>query len=78
MTGSRTLVAFFTRSGNTKVIAGTLQRALGADLFEIRAARPYPDDYDETVERARIERDRGAEPVLAATVPDIAATRRSS
>ena len=35
----RTLVAFLSRSGNTRVIAGQLQRRFGADLFEIRTAR---------------------------------------
>jgi len=69
---SKTLVAYFTRSGNTRVIAGTLQRLLTADLFEIRAARPYPEDYEQTVEQARQERDRGYQPPLASTVPDIA------
>lgn len=36
-------------------------------------AEPYPDDYFETVEQARQERDRGFEPPLAATVNRIAA-----
>lgn len=70
--GSTVLVAFFTRSGNTRVIAGTVRRALGADLFEIRPARAYPEDYEETVEQARGERDRGDEPALAELVPDMA------
>lgn len=69
---SKTLVAYVTRSGNTRVIAGTLQRALAADLFEIRPAQPYPADYEEHVERARQERDRGDEPALAERGPDIA------
>ncbi|MEO3432057.1 flavodoxin [Inquilinus sp. CAU 1745] len=71
--GSAILVAYFTRSGNTRVIAGTLQHALAAELFEIRPARPYPEDYEQTVEQARQERDRGYEPPLEAKVPDIAA-----
>jgi len=71
--GAKTLVAYVTRSGNTRVIAGTIHRALRADLFEIRPRTPYPDDYDETVEQARRERDRGFEPPLAATVPAVAA-----
>ncbi|MCC0808043.1 flavodoxin [Methylobacterium sp. W2] len=71
--GSRVLVAFFTRSGNTKVIAGTVQRDLKADLFEIRPAQPYPEDYEETVAQAQRETERRYEPPLAATVPDIAA-----
>ena len=69
--GSKTLVAYFTRSGNTRVIAGTVHRALGADLFEIRPARPYPEDYDETVRQAEEERARGYEPSLEKTVPHI-------
>jgi flavodoxin len=70
---SKTLVACFSRSGNTRVIAGTLQRELGADLFEIRPERPYPDDYEETVAQATRERDSGFEPPLEAVVADIAA-----
>ena len=49
---SKVLVAYFSRSGNTRVIAGTLQRALNADLFEIQPARPYPEDYEQTVEQS--------------------------
>ncbi|MCK9489779.1 MAG: flavodoxin [Xanthomonadales bacterium] len=71
--GSRTLVAYFSRSGNTRVVAGLIHRTLGTDLFEIRPDSPYPEDYLETVEQARQERDRGVEPVLEAKVPDLAA-----
>lgn len=69
----RTLVAYFSRSGNTRVIAGIISRSLGADLFEIEPARPYPADYFETVEQARRERDSDYEPALKARVPGIAA-----
>lgn len=68
----KTLVAYLTRSGNTRVIAGTLQRALGADLFEIRPASPYPEDYEQHVAQATRERDSGFEPSLAAKVDNIA------
>ncbi|WP_394560076.1 flavodoxin [Aquipseudomonas alcaligenes] len=70
--GSRTLVAYFSRSGNTRVVAGLIQRGLGADLFEIRPATPYPEDYLQTVEQARKERDSGFEPTLESTVPNMA------
>ena len=70
---SRILVAYFTRSGNTRVIAGQLHRDLKAGLFEILPAKPYPEDYEQTVEQARQERDAGARPALKATVPNIAA-----
>ncbi len=71
--GSRTLVAYFTRSGNTRVIAGQLHRELKADLFEIQPATPYPEDYEQAVEQARQERDAGVRPPLKASVPNIAA-----
>ena len=70
--GKPILVAYFSRSGNTRVVAGLLQRALGAELFEINPATPYPDDYLATVEQARQERDQGVKPALKATVPNIA------
>ena len=66
------LVAYFSRSGNTRVIAGQIHRALGTDLFEIQPARAYPEDYEQTVDQARQERDRGYEPPLKSTVPEIA------
>jgi flavodoxin len=70
--GRRTLVAYFSRSGNTRVIAGQIHRARASDLFEIVPATPYPDDYEQTVEQARRERDAGYEPRLKSTVADIA------
>ena len=61
------LVAFFTRTGNTRVIARQIRRALDADLFEIRPAEAYPEDYEETVAQATRERESGFEPPLADT-----------
>jgi len=67
----RTLVAYFSRSGNTRVIAGVIERAQHAQLFEIRPARAYPADYFDTVEQARQERDRGDRPPLADTLASL-------
>jgi len=67
----KALVAYFSRSGNTQVIAGVIGRSLGADLFVIEPANPYPADYFETVEQARQERDSDYEPPLKATIRDI-------
>ncbi|MDY1449035.1 flavodoxin [Pseudomonas aeruginosa] len=70
--GSRILVAYFSRSGNTRVVAGLIHRARKTDLFEIRPASPYPEDYEQTVEQARKESESGYEPPLEAKVPAIA------
>jgi len=71
--GARTLVAYFSRSGNTRVIAGQLHRELRADLFEIVPVQPYPEDYEAQVAQATKERDSGFRPELKATVPNFAA-----
>lgn len=70
---NKTLVVYLTRSGNTRVIAGTLQRALGADLFEICPAQTYPEDYEQHVAQATCERDSGFEPSLADKVDNVIA-----
>ncbi len=71
--GSKTLVAFFSRSGNTAVVAGLIHRSLSTDLFEIRPAAAYPEDYLATVEQARRERDQSFEPALERQVVNMAA-----
>lgn len=71
MNGSKVLVAYLTRSGNTRVVAETLQRRLDADLFEIRPARAYPADYEQHVAQAARERDSGFAPPLAAGVENL-------
>lgn len=65
------LVAYFTRTGNTRVIAHQIRRALDASLFEIQAAEPYPEDYEETVAQATRERQSGFEPSLSALVQNV-------
>jgi flavodoxin len=70
---ARILVACFSRTGNTRVIAGQIRRALGADLFEIQPAEAYPEDYEATVSQAQTERDTGYEPPLNEKVWNIGA-----
>jgi flavodoxin len=70
---SRTLVAFFTRTANTRLIAGAARRNGGADLFEIRPAEPYPEDYEATVAQAEREKLAGYEPPLKEAVGEIGA-----
>ena len=68
---SRTLVAYFTRTGNTKLIAGAVRRHTGSDLFEIQPAEPYPEDYEATVTQAEREKLAGYEPPLKEAVGEI-------
>lgn len=69
---SPVLVAYLSRTGNTRLIARQIQRALGAELFEIETAQAYPEDYETMVAQAQREKEAGFEPPLRAGVPDIA------
>ena len=48
-------VAYFSHSGNMRVIATQIHESVGGDIFEIVPMYPYPRDYDEVVEQARKE-----------------------
>jgi menaquinone-dependent protoporphyrinogen IX oxidase len=61
------IVLYFSRSGNTEVQAQYAQTVLGADIYELVVAQPYPANYSRTVERATAERESQVWPKLLAT-----------
>jgi flavodoxin len=65
------LIAYFSWSGNTRIIAGEINRQTGGDLLEIIPAEPYPQDFDKTAERWHRERDADARPPITTIVEDI-------
>ncbi|MCQ1572756.1 flavodoxin [Neorhizobium galegae] len=67
----RVLVAYFSRTGNTRVIAKQIRRARDATLFEIIAATPYPEDCQATVAQAAAETKSAYLPPLTHFVADI-------
>jgi len=67
----RILVAYYSRTGNTAVIARQIRRAMDATLFDIKTETPYPEDYEATVEQARRETQSQYLPPLGHFVADI-------
>ena len=65
------LVAYFSRTGNTRALAEEIAEQTGAEVFEIIPAEPYPDDYNATVERFRKERAENARPAIASEVANM-------
>lgn len=65
------LIAFFSLTGNTRLIARDIQKMTGGDLFEIRPVHGYGPDFDGAVEQARRELRENARPPLKETVSDI-------
>lgn len=65
------LIAYFSRSGNTRAIADMIQAQTGADIFEIKTATSYPEDYRRMTDQAKAEQNAGARPTLSGTVADM-------
>ncbi|MBE6107002.1 flavodoxin [Anaerovibrio lipolyticus] len=66
---SKILVAYFSVTGNSKQLAENTAKTLGADLYEIRPAKPYTKDdlnYNDESTRATVEqKNDNARPGLA-------------
>ncbi len=65
---SKILIAYFSHSGNTRAIAEKIRENTGADLFEITAVDPYPQNYDAVVDVARREQNANSRPKLTEKV----------
>lgn len=77
--GSKVLLAYFSRPGenyyyggrtqlevgNTEVMAGMISRLIVADVFRIEPVDPYSSNYDETVQRNVREQNANARPAIA-------------
>lgn len=62
--GEKTLIAYFSWSGNTVTMANTIADKTGGELFEIVPATPYPEEYNPCTEVALEERDSNARPAI--------------
>ncbi|MBR4401658.1 MAG: flavodoxin [Synergistes sp.] len=60
----RTLVVFYSLSGNTAAAAKIIQKNLNCDLFELKPVKPYPSNYNEAVDVAKKEQQANARPAL--------------
>lgn len=65
------LVAYFSHSGNTRVIADQIHESVGSDILEIQPENLYPDNYDAVVKQAKQEMDSGYKPKLKSKLKNI-------
>ena len=70
-TDGKVLIAYFSwsSSGNTEKMATYIQEQTGGDLLKLEPVTPYPTDYSETGDLAKVERDENARPEIA-DLPD--------
>jgi flavodoxin len=67
----KTLMVYFSWSGNTRGIARQIQEMTGADIFEIELVTPYSSDYNTVLDQAQRDQNRQARPELANHVEDM-------
>lgn len=68
VTGSQTLIAVFSWSGNTLQVAERIRELIQGDFFRIEPTNPYTDNYNELLDIAQQEQDDDARPALAASI----------
>jgi hypothetical protein len=56
--------------GNTEVLATMIKDRIDCEVFRIEAEEPYPESYDETVQRNVEEEEADARPAIASPLPD--------
>ena len=79
----KTLVVYFSRTGeeynvgritkgNTAIVAEYIAQKTGADIFEVKSATPYPDEYEACTELAKKELESNARPALEKNIDNLA------
>ena len=83
---AKTLVIYYSRKGqnyvsgsivdlpkgNTEIVAEFIQKAVGADLFEIETKKSYAIDYTQCTVEAKAELRDNARPELVEMLPSVA------
>lgn len=64
----KSLVVYFSWSGNTEAVAAEIQRQTDADLFEIVPETPYTDDYNVLLNLAQEEQRNSARPAISGSI----------
>lgn len=70
-TGAKSLVVYFSWSGNTENVAKSIQSQTDSDIFEIVPTTPYSDDYDTVVDLAQEEQKNDARPAISNDIENI-------
>ena len=70
--GKKTLVAYFSWSGNTREAVKYIAQKLGADEFEIIREKPYPTEYTPCTEDAKAEKEADERPAIKGKVENMA------
>ena len=60
----------YVEQGNTEIVAQYIRDIVGADMFKVEPLNPYPKDYMECIEEAKVRTKEHNAPIIK-SVPDI-------
>lgn len=67
----KTLIVFFSRTGNTREVASQIHQRVGGDLVELRTVHSYPKEYRATTDQAKRELEARFRPQLVGDIKNI-------
>lgn len=69
---NKTLIVYYSRSGNTDTIAQYINNQTGADVIKLETVQPYPEQYRATTIQAKKELEEDFYPELKTKINNIA------
>ena len=67
----KVLIVYLSRTNNTKAIAEIIQRNVGGTLVALELEKPYPENYQQTVQQVVKENETGYLPPLKTKIDSI-------
>jgi flavodoxin len=67
----KVLIVYLSRTGNTKAVADIIHQEVGGTMVELELEKPYPTDYDTTVQQVARENETGYLPPLRTKIDGI-------
>ena len=65
------LIVYLSRTNNTKAVAEIIQKNVGGRLVALELKKPYPENYQQTVQQVAEENESGFLPPLKTTIDSI-------
>ncbi|WP_334329989.1 flavodoxin [Companilactobacillus sp. HBUAS59699] len=64
----KSIVIYFSTSGNTKNAAESIAKKTGSDIEELKATQTWPDNFDDLAALAQKQRDDNVHPQIASQI----------
>ena len=71
MSSQKILIVYLSRTNNTKAVAEIIQRNVGGTIVALELVKPYPENYQATVQQVVKELETGFLPVLKTNIDSI-------